>query len=301
MHNTLFTIAIPTYNNANIIKKAIESALHQKTDINYEVMIVNNASSDATLEVISQFNDKKIRIVNNPQTVTLLENHNICLKEAKGRYIIFCHSDDALEPNAIQLCNKKVQERGYPDKYVLWGNSMFRDFSINYINKTNFNYNQIVVGEFAPLGMMYGGLAPSGTLYSRESLLEIGGFIDTTKPGPFDFTSMIYMAMKGFRFEMTDEMLLWRVGASTSPSEAAKSREEVDDAFRHFFKKVSDEEITKLINLSTNLKDKPWILYYTLLQKKEHKKQIKRIITLELIKNPLLLRKVIVRKTISRI
>ncbi len=300
MNNTLFTIAIPTYNNEKIINKAIESSLNQNTDINYEIMIVNNASTDGTKEVINQFTDDKIRIVNNPQTVTLLENHNVCLENAKGKYIIFCHSDDALEPNAIQLCYKKVQERNYPNKYVLWGNSMFRDYSTNYIKKAGFSYNQIVVGEFAPLGMMYGGLAPSGTLYSRESLLNIGGFIDTTKPGPFDFTSMIYMAMKGFRFEMTDEMLLWRVGASTSPSEAAKSREEVDDAFRHFFKKVSDEEIHQLITLSTRLKSKPWIFYYTLLQKKEHHKQIKSIIISELIRNPLLLRRVVVRKIISR-
>jgi len=95
-------------------------------------------------------------------------------------------------------------------------------------------------------------------------------------------------------------MLLWRVGASTSPSEAAKSREEVDDAFRHLFKKVTDEEIRQLIRLSTQLKSKPWIFYYTLLQKKEHSKQIKSIVISELIKNPLLLRRVIIRKIISR-
>jgi len=301
MNDTLFTIAVPTYNNDKIIKKAIESCLNQNTDINYEIMVVNNASSDDTKEVIEQFNDKKIRIVNNPKTVTLLENHNVCLENALGKYVIFCHSDDTLEPDTIRICAKKVEERGYPNKYVLWGNSMFRDFSVNFIKKAGFSYNQVVVGEFAAIGMMYGGLAPSGALYSRESLLEIGGFINTTKPGPFDFTSMVYMAMKGFRFEMVDEMLLWRVGASTSPSEAAKSREEVDDAFRHFFEKVTDEDIGKLISISTQLKSKPWIFYYTLLQKKVHAKQIKRIVILELIKNPLILRDVLVRKTISRL
>jgi len=40
MNNILFTIAVPTYNNEKIIKKAIESCLHQNTNIDYEIMQV---------------------------------------------------------------------------------------------------------------------------------------------------------------------------------------------------------------------------------------------------------------------
>ena len=184
---------------------------------------------------------------------------------------------------------------------------MFRDFSTNYIKKVGFSYNQVIVGEFAPLGMMYGGLPPSGTCYSKDSFLKLGGFLNvSTIAGPFDYASMIYLAMKGFRFEMTDELLMWRVGASTSlagkDGEAYKKfLEIVDDSFNYFLEKVSEEEVSGLIRLSTEPKIKPWLFYYSLLQKSAYKEQIKRIIIKELIKNPLLLRNILVRKTISRL
>ena len=307
MNNILFTIAIPTYNNEKIIRDAITSCINQDNSISYEILIINNASSDKTGEIIDSFNDAKIRVVNNPKTVSIVENHNIALNKAAGKYIIFCHSDDKLENNALKVFAKKVAERDYPERYVLWGNSMFRDFSANYIKQVGFLYNQIVVGEYAPLGMMYGGLPPSGTCYSKDSFLELGGFLNvSTLAGPFDYASMIYLAMKGFKFEMTDELLLWRVGASTSLSgKSGKVQKEflevVDDSFSYFLDKVSEEEVHRLIILSNGVKLKPWLFYYSILQKKVHARQIKRIVILELIKNPLLLRDVFVRKTISRL
>jgi len=116
---------------------------------------------------------------------------------------------------------------------------------------------------------------------------------------------MMYLAMRGFKFEMTDDLLLWRVGASTSLAgkggEAQrKFLEIVDDSFDYFLDKVSEEEVRKLILLSTEPDIKPWLFYHSLLQKNEYKKQIKSIIIKELIKNPFLLRKALVRKTISK-
>lgn len=307
MGDILFTIAVPTYNNENIIEGAIASCLNQDTNINYEVMIVNNASTDDTGKIIDTFSDEKIRVINNPETMSIVENHNICLENALGKYIIFCHSDDKLEKNTIKLMSKKIEERGHPDKYVLWGNSMFRDFSSNYITIVGFSYNQVVVGEFAPLGMMYGGLPPSGTCYSKDSFLELGGFLNvSTLAGPFDYASMIYLAMKGFRFEMMDELLLWREGASTSlagkGSEVQdKFLEVVDDSFVYFLDKVTVEQVSKLIQLSTRPKMKPWIFYYSILQDKQYTKQIKMITIKELIRNPMLLRHDIVRRVLKRL
>lgn len=307
MNDILFTIAVPTYNNEKIIEGAIASCLNQDTDVHYEVMIVNNASNDNTGKIIDSFKDEKIRVINNTETMSIVENHNICLKNALGKYIIFCHSDDKLEKNSLKLIAKKVEERGYPDKYVLWGNSMFRDFSSNYINVVGFSYNQIVVGEYAPLGMMYGGLPPSGTCYSKDSFFELGGFLNvSTLAGPFDYASMIYLAMKGFRFEMMDELLIWREGASTSlagkGSEVQdKFLEVVDDSFIYFLDKVTVEQVRKLIQLSTRTDMKPWIFYYALLQDKQYKKQIKMILIKEIIRNPMLLRHDMVRRVFKRI
>ena len=86
----LFTIAIPTYNNVSTIKNAIDSALNQDYNQDYEVLVVNNASTDSTLEEISAYTGSKIRIVSNERTVDLFQNHTICFNEAKGFSISLC-------------------------------------------------------------------------------------------------------------------------------------------------------------------------------------------------------------------
>jgi len=67
----LFTIAIPTFNNENTILTAIKSALNQDIDIEYEVLVVNNASTDLTLEKIKSIKSSKMRIINNKLTYLL--------------------------------------------------------------------------------------------------------------------------------------------------------------------------------------------------------------------------------------
>lgn len=59
----LFTIAIPTYNNASTIRNAVDSALNQDYNQEYEILIVNNASTDSTLDKLSDYTDSKVRII----------------------------------------------------------------------------------------------------------------------------------------------------------------------------------------------------------------------------------------------
>lgn len=56
----LFSIVIPTYNRANLIKRCIESVINQ-TYQNWEAIIVDNYSEDNTEEIVSSFNDERIR------------------------------------------------------------------------------------------------------------------------------------------------------------------------------------------------------------------------------------------------
>jgi len=304
MSDPLFTLAIPTYNNEKTIEKAISSCLDQKTDASYEILIVNNASSDNTGNIIEQYKEnKKIRIVTNDETVTLFENHNVCLENAFGKYLIYCHSDDALEDHAITTFAKKLEQRSYPKKYVLWGHSMFRDYSKQYVKKAGFSINEMLTGEYAPLAFMYGGLTPSGTCFSRESFLEMGGYLKTThKVAPSDMTSMIYLAMYGFRFEMTDEMVFKREDASNAIALGLDSYlEEIDDAYKHFIDQVDTESISELITLSSKQKNKPFYFYYAIAQASEFKPKIKRIIVRNLIKYPWRLNNPLFQKILKRV
>lgn len=214
----LFTIAIPTYNSETTVSNAIKSALDQDYNEEYEVLIVNNASTDNTAKIIATFVDKRIRIVNNAKTVDLFQNHNVCFKEAKGDYVLFCHSDDRLQSSALSILSEEIKRRFHPKRLIIWGESMFRDYYDNFV-RSGHEINTIISGITANKAFIHGGLTPSGTCYSREAILEIGGF-DKMKSRitPMDWYIMQLAAFNGFEFEMLDRLLFMRTHASTANS-----------------------------------------------------------------------------------
>ena len=304
MKELLFTIAIPVYNNDETMKKTIDSCIAQETEIAYEILIVDDASTDSSPEILVEYTNEKIRVITLEERIPLIANHNMCLKHAKGKYIIFCHADDTLEDHAITTFYNQLKKRNFPKKYVVWGHTLFKDYAYKAIYQAEFNYNEIAVGEFAPLMFLYGGLQPTGTCYSKDSFHDIGGFLPVDmNSSPSDMTTMIYLAMHGFRFEMLDEMILNRQYSSTSGQETGESQylTELDDAFKYFIQQVDKQYITKLIGMSVMKNIKPLYFYYTIAQDNYHKKQIKSILIREFIKKPWMIQSNLVRKLFKRL
>ncbi len=304
MTDILITIAIPAYNNEKTIQKTIKSCLGQNTDVTYEILIVDDASTDGTAEVLAGYSDPKIRTITLETRVPLIENHNVCLENAWGKYILFCHADDMLEEHALRFFDDKLKKRFYPEKYIVWGHSMFRDFSEKAIEKAGFTHNELVVGEYAPLMFFYGGLTPSGTLYSRQSFIEMGSFLKVDmNSSPSDMTTMIYLAMYGFRFEMVDEMILNRANSSTALSDANIDvyLAELDDAFKHFIEKTEKKQQSKLIRLASKAKNKPLYFFHAMAQASHNKAEIKKILVRNLLKYPWRLNHPIVQRILKRV
>ncbi len=296
----LFTIAIPTFNNENTILTALKSALNQDADIEYEALIVNNASTDLTLEKIKSVKNSKLRIISNKSTVSLFENHNICLKEAKGDYILFCHSDDRLEPNAIEILYDKISKRKFPKKYVVWGHSYFRDFQSALI-RANCNINEGIVGERAYSLFLFGGLTPSGTCYSRKSFLDQGGFIELkNKLAPSDCITMINLAFNGFMFEMIDELYFKREFASTMKigTSLQDILESFDEMAEWIIRNYDNNRINKII--FPNVNTMPVHFLYAFSNYKKYKKNIFMKCIKQFIKHPLIVFNEVYRKIIKR-
>ncbi len=98
------SICIPTYNNANFLRQAVESALGQSYQ-DFEIVIVDNCSTDHTGELIESLqkeNDGRIRFFKNDQNIGLTGNFNKCLKYAEGENIKFLCSDDVLLPECLE-------------------------------------------------------------------------------------------------------------------------------------------------------------------------------------------------------
>lgn len=108
MDNILFSIIIPTYNRASFIEKTIRSVLGQ-TYRNFEIIIVDDGSTDNTGEIIKNIGNEKIRyfkIENSERGFA----RNFGVKHALGNYVTFLDSDDILLPdhfsNAVESIEK---------------------------------------------------------------------------------------------------------------------------------------------------------------------------------------------------
>jgi len=102
-NDPLVTIAIPTFNRALLLKECILSALAQSYQ-NFEVLVVDNASTDGTGAFLNQFQDPRLRVVTQKSNVGLLQNWNACLAEAKGEYFVLVPDDDKVAPWMLERC-----------------------------------------------------------------------------------------------------------------------------------------------------------------------------------------------------
>jgi glycosyltransferase involved in cell wall biosynthesis len=97
MSNPKVSICIPAFNSAGYLTEALESALVQRYD-SYEILIVDDCSSDGSAEIAAAFaaRDPRVRFVPNSSNLGMVPNWNRCLELARGEYIKFLFGDDLL-------------------------------------------------------------------------------------------------------------------------------------------------------------------------------------------------------------
>jgi glycosyltransferase involved in cell wall biosynthesis len=97
----LVSICIPVYNSETTIAKTLASVIGQ-TYQNIEIVVVDNLSTDRTLERVREFSDPRIRIVENPEHFRCAEyNWNTCFAHARGEFIALFHADDMYAPDMV--------------------------------------------------------------------------------------------------------------------------------------------------------------------------------------------------------
>lgn len=98
----LVSIIMPSYNTGRYISETIESVLAQ-TYINWELVIVDDCSTDDTDDVVKQFlEDNRIRYIKNEKNSGAAVSRNRALREARGKWIAFLDSDDLWEPEKLE-------------------------------------------------------------------------------------------------------------------------------------------------------------------------------------------------------
>ena len=107
----LFSIIMPVYNVEEYLKESINSILKQTYD-NFELIIINDGSTDNSDKIIRNINDNRIIYINRDNKGALYTRIE-GIKKAKGDYIIFIDSDDWLPDNTLSIYNDILKENKY--------------------------------------------------------------------------------------------------------------------------------------------------------------------------------------------
>lgn len=165
--NEMLSIIIPLYNKETTIKKTLESIFNQDYN-DYEIIIVDDGSTDKGLTVINELHSDKISVYTQPNSGPSVAR-NLGVRKAKGDWIVFMDADDWFEPGAFKHFMSLVETEKncffYCCNYYIERNNSKYLYSSQY--KTGFVKNNFLAW-CAELCMPRAG----ASLYRRELLLK---------------------------------------------------------------------------------------------------------------------------------
>lgn len=120
----LISVIMPAYNAENYIAEAIRSILEQTYE-NLELIIVEDCSSDGTLDVIKQFYDTRITLIENEENHGVAYSTNRAIQSAKGKYLALLDDDDIAIKDRLELQVNYLEE--HSEISVLGGRAQYID------------------------------------------------------------------------------------------------------------------------------------------------------------------------------
>ena len=123
MEKVRFTVAISAYNIENYVKRAIDSVLNQ-TFKNYELLVIDDCSTDSTVEVIKKVVGQTAKILQTKKNSgTAAASRNIAIENAQGEYLLFLDGDDELYSNeTLKEIDEHIKENKYDIIYFGYEN-----------------------------------------------------------------------------------------------------------------------------------------------------------------------------------
>lgn len=196
------SVIIPTYNRAHLLGRAIRSVLNQ-TYQDFELIIVDDGSSDNTDELVKSFDDIRIRYLKHKKNRGGAAARNTGIKAAKGKYIAFQDSDDEWLPEKLEK-QMKVFEDAPPEVGVVYtGFYRLQNGKKTYIPSSKVNpkegyiFNSLLKGNF---------VTTQAVLVKRECF-DKAGIFDENLPRLQDWELFLRIS-RHYHFKFINEPLV---------------------------------------------------------------------------------------------
>lgn len=224
----LVSICIPAYNAEAHIAATLNSVYGQSYQ-NIEIIVVNDGSTDATLEILQNNQKSNLRIINQKNRGQC-SAANEAFKASKGKYIKFFDADDILSENFIENQLKTLKGRSDAIAAAAWGRFFNNDITTFCLNP------EVVWKDMKPIEWLLGSLNGSNMmqcalwLIPREILEKSGLWNEKLSLiNDFDFFIRVLLSSKEILFT-SNAILYYRSGIESSLSNS-KSHEAYQSAF----------------------------------------------------------------------
>ncbi len=229
----MVSVIMPAYNGEKFIGKAIDSILCQ-TYTDLELLIIDDCSTDHTLEIIKSYDDKRIRIFTNTVNRGIAYSTNLGLRQSKGEYIALLDDDDIAVKDRLEIQVQYLEKHTNID--ILGGRSVIIDENDNYIRmeeepRNNPRYLRALL-LFKRVDFR------NGTTMMRSSFISKHGFC--YQEGCFgmqDYRFFIDSSKVGNLSSVNKVLLYYRVNSmNTTNKEKKKKRAERAEKYFEFQK-----------------------------------------------------------------
>ncbi|MHB8539386.1 MAG: glycosyltransferase family 2 protein [Candidatus Acidiferrales bacterium] len=210
------SVVIPTFNRAWIIGEALQSVCAQTFE-DFEVIVVDDGSTDNTAEVVKSFSDTRLRYIRNEQNAGFGAACNTGVRSATGEYVSALDSDDLWKPDKLE-CEVGFLD-AHPEVQAVFSDLEKTDngkFTPSFMRESP-TFSKFLAKESSMEGMAFGQreaylwllrevfIKPTAVTYRKEALLKTSLF-DESLPSGSDWKILLEFS-KSFRYGYIDKPL----------------------------------------------------------------------------------------------
>ena len=167
---TKLTVLLPVYNGERFLKACIDSILNQSFE-NYKFIIINDGSQDSSNDIINNYNDERIQLINNNNNLGLTETLNKGLHIAKTNYIARIDQDDTSEKDRLQQQMQYLKENRSVKLIGCWGKII--DENDSFIKSIHYPSRKSKILEAF---VSYNPFIHSSVIFDKEIALKFYGY-----------------------------------------------------------------------------------------------------------------------------
>lgn len=206
----LVSILMPTYNHERYVRAAISSVLAQ-TYPHWELIAVDDGSTDRTTEILRACGDPRVRVVERPHKGihALAENYNLALELSQGELIAVLEGDDLWPPDKLEVQVPSFED---PDVILTWGIGVIINAEGVEIGSSPLPRFRCLSGRSAFRGLLLRNYAtPTVTVMARADVLRRVRFVQP-RGSPFvDYPTWFHLTDRGKLCCVNAVLGFWRV------------------------------------------------------------------------------------------